>query len=91
MQVEKRKIFEGKYSINKDTAGVDIRGHTGKRLKSGKLRIHRKASGGWNTAGSDIADCAFMASKGREAGEKMEARTSSVCKALLFWLKLSCV
>lgn len=91
MQVEKRKIFEGKYSINKDIAGVDIRGHTGKRLKSGKLRIHRKASGGWNTAGSHIAYCAFMASKGREAGEKMEVRTSSVCKALLFWLKLSCV
>lgn len=45
-KLKKEKIFEGKYSINKDTAGVDVRRYSGKWLKSGKLRIHRKASGG---------------------------------------------
>lgn len=89
-KLKKEKIFEGKYLINKDRAGVDKRGHSGKRLKAGKLRIHRKASGGWNTAGSHPLLSFHGLERERSWGEDGSAYIFSV-QTLLFWLKLSCV
>lgn len=91
-KLKKEKMFEGKYLINKDTAGVDIRGHSGKWLKAGKLRIHRKASGGWNTAGSHIPSCAFTASKGREGwGENGSAYIFNVQDLALLAEAIMCI
>jgi len=82
--LKNKKIFEGKYLINKGTGSVYIRGYPGKWLKSARLRIHRKASGDWQRAKGHIpSEPPYPGGKKVERKEKVLMVFMS-----LFWLKL---